>query len=368
MSDALKQTPLFHAHKELGARMAGFAGWEMPLSYAGQIAEHQAVRTRAGMFDVSHMGQVRFRGEGALALLQLLVPGNMAKLEDGQAKYTQLCNDHGGIIDDLIVSRIGEEEYFAVVNAARREGDVDWMQTKARILGFGSVEIVDESERWSMIAVQGPEALKILDQVVGNGKWTETVPFTLHPFMHHGELHLLSRTGYTGEPGAELLCPPDQADYWWSELLEAGVVPCGLAARDSLRLEAGYCLYGTDIDESVSPVEARLSWSIGWEKEEKFIGRTVLEKQKAEKPKRRLMGFQTETRKPLRHGDAVILGGQAVGEITSGGFSPVLNVGIALGYIRADLWKEPEAGIKTRSGVIPARIVRPPFVKTELSK
>lgn len=367
-SSALLTTPLHAAHVQLKARMTGFGGWDMPLSYAGQLIEHQAVRTKVGIFDVSHMGQVRFSGDEALPFLQMLVPANIAALTDGGSKYTQLCNDHGGVIDDLIVSRLRANEYFAVVNASTRVGDVEWMRQKARDLGYGSLRITDESASWAMIAVQGPEALTLLDKLIPARRWSETPAFTLHPFVDHGEIHLLSRTGYTGEIGGELLCPEHLAEQWWETLLDAGAVPCGLAARDSLRLEAGYCLYGNDLDQRTTPVEAGLSWSVGWSKPEKFIGRTMLEKHRKDGPPRRLIGLRTDTRKPLRHGDKVLRAGEEIGEVTSGGYSPVLECGIALAYVRADAAKEPTLDIQSKTATQPATVVKPPFVKTSLSK
>ena len=349
--------------------MTPFGGWDMPLTYEqGQLAEHKIVRTAVGMFDVSHMGQVRFQGEDALAFLQMLVPADIAALKDSGSKYTHLCNEHGGVIDDLIVSRLGPSEYFAVVNASTRVGDVEWMRQKARDLGYTSVKITDESDRWAMIAVQGPQALAVLDAQVPGRKWSETPALTLHPFLNHGEMHLLSRTGYTGEAGAELLCPAHFAEDWWERFLEAGVAPCGLAARDSLRLEAGYCLYGNDLDLKGTPVEAGLSWTIGWTKPERYLGRLILDKQKAEGPRRKLVGLRTETRRPLRHGDKVLLNGAEVGEVTSGGFSPMLECGIALAYVSAEAARAGTLDIQSKTATQPARVVKPPFVKTSLSK
>ena len=369
MTQALRRTPLYSAHLNHHARMVPFAGWEMPVQYeAGQLAEHNAVRTTCGLFDVSHMGQVRIRGAKALAFLQRLVPGDISRLADGKAKYTQLCNEQGGVLDDLIISRLAEDEYFAVVNAATREKDFDWIIQQAKALGFHELEIADESEHWAMIAIQGPQALSILEQCVPYGQWAGTRPFTTHTFAHEGRDHLLSRTGYTGEDGAELLCPVDQAESWWREFLAAGAAPCGLAARDTLRLEAGLCLYGNDLSEETTPVEARLSWSVGWKKEEDFIGRRALEKQKADGPARRLMGLRTASRRPIRQGDKVHNGEAVVGEVTSGGFSPVLQAGIAMAYIDTGALEKNQLEIESRGRCQKAEVVKPPFVKTGLSK
>lgn len=367
-NDPLKRTPLYNAHVKADARLTPFGGWDMPLSYSGQLAEHQAVRKNIGMFDVSHMGQVRFRGPRTLEFLQLLLPNNFAPLKDGYAKYTQLCRETGGVLDDLIVSRLSADEFFAVVNASTREKDVAWINEKAAELGFQDIEITDESEQWAMIAVQGPNALTLMDQLIPGKTWSETPAFTLHEFKGEGQLHYISRTGYTGESGIELLCPTELAETWWDRFLAAQVVPCGLAARDTLRLEAGYCLYGNDLDEETTPIQAGLGWSVSLKKEQVFIGRSVIENQKINGTDRKLIGLQTQTRRPLRHGDEVLLNGQVVGIVTSGGFSPMLNMGIALAYVKTEALDQEGLEIKSRSACQPAKVVKPPFVKTSLSK
>ena len=362
----LHRTPLHQAHIAAGARMTPFGGWDMPLSYEGQLAEHKAVRTGAGIFDVSHMGQVRFTGSQVNEFLQWLVPGDVAALKPHFSRYTQLVNEFGGVEDDLIISRLADREFFAVVNASTREGDVEWMKRKASQGGF-DVQIVDESAEWGMIALQGPEALFMLESLVPPIIWSDTPAFTLHHFDWKGRPHFLSRTGYTGEVGAEILCPADLSEEWWNHLLKGGAKPCGLAARDTLRLEAGYCLYGQDLDQKTSPVEAGLSWSIGWKKKEDFIARACLEKQKADGPARKLIGLRSEGRRPLRHGDQVVSGEQVVGEVTSGGFSPMLECGIALAYVATPYIGQPLA-IRSRGTDLPVTVVKPPFVETSLSK
>ncbi len=363
----LQQTPLIEAHRRAGARLVPFAGWEMPLSYSGQLEEHQAVRERVGIFDVSHMGEVRVRGPQALAFLQHLVPGNVGGLPVGKGRYTQLCNERGGVIDDLIVSRLAEDEFFAVVNASRRDVDMAWIRRQATALGFTDLVITDESVDWAMIAIQGPAALELLEDLLPGTGWCSTAPFTMHPFDHDGRPHLLSRTGYTGESGAELLCPATLAEPWWITLLDAGGVPCGLAARDSLRLEAGYCLYGNDLDEETTPLEAGLGWSVGWKKPERFVGRDVLEKQKAEGAPRRLVGLKNDTRRPLRPGDRVLHDGQPVGDVRSGGFSPGRSCGIALAYVSAAVPADAALEIESRGRTHRVVQTRPPFAKTGLN-
>jgi aminomethyltransferase len=367
-TEPLLKTPLHAEHLAANARMCAFGGWDMPLTYEGQLKEHDAVRNRVGIFDVSHMGQVRFKGAGVLDFLNQLVPGRLDKLTDGFSSYTQLCNDEGGIIDDLIITRVNSTEYFAVVNASTREGDVRWMREVAKRLGTSNVNIVDESSAWGMIAVQGPQAFDLLCRVVpGRVDWANTPAFTLRGFTSDGRPHLLSRTGYTGEVGAELLVPADLAATWWKRLIAEGATPCGLAARDSLRLEAGYCLYGSDLDLTTSPVEAALSWSVDWKKTAKYIGRERLDREKATGAARRLVGVKIETRRPLRHGDKLVnSGGAEVGVVTSGGYSPILNVGIGLAYLSTT--HDGALFVQTRSDLAPATIVKPPFVKTSLSK
>jgi len=364
----LLKTPLHAEHLAANARMCAFGGWDMPLTYEGQLKEHDAVRSRTGIFDVSHMGQVRFRGARALEFLNQLVPGRLDRLTDGYSAYTQLCNDDGGVIDDLIITRISRDEYFAVVNASTREGDVRWMREVAKRLGSTDLNIEDESSAWGMIAVQGPDAFHLLGRVIpGRVDWANTPVFTLRSFQSDGRPHLISRTGYTGEVGAEILCPADLAATWWKRLIAEGAAPCGLAARDSLRLEAGYCLYGSDLDPTTSPVEAGLSWSVDWKKATSYIGRARLDREKATGPSRRLIGVKIETRRPLRHGDKLVnSGGAEVGVVTSGGYSPILNVGIGLGYLSTS--HDGALFVQTRSDLAAVTVVKPPFVKTSLSK
>ncbi len=357
------RTPLFQTHQRLGARMVPFAGWEMPLTFAGQVEEHRAVREAAGLFDVSHMGQILIMGRGAEAFLQELVPGNVAALEPGRSRYTQLCNESGGILDDLIMTRLGGEEFLAVVNAARRAVDLAAIRGRAEA-HEGDVHVVDESPRWAMIAVQGPEALGILEKTLPGTAWRATPPFSFHVLDEGGSTLCISRTGYTGEAGAEILCPGEEAEDWWNRLLAEGAMPCGLAARDSLRLEAGYCLYGQDLDEETTPVEAGLAWSCAWKKPEHWPGREVHERQRSGGPPRRLVGLLSESRRPLRAGDAILTeDGEEAGHVTSGGYSPVLERGIALGYVRPPFLGGDRFQVAGRGKPVPVSKVRPPFVR-----
>jgi aminomethyltransferase len=357
------RTPLFDAHVALGARMVPFGGWEMPLQYEGQLAEHEAVRRRVGLFDVSHMGQVRLTGARVWEFLALLVPGNTGRLADGDSLYTTLCNEQGGVVDDLIVSRLGPAEAFAVINAATTDGDLAWMLDKRDELGFEDVGLFDEREDWAMLAVQGPEALGLLERLVPGTRWSGTKPFTLHVREVDGALLLVSRTGYTGEDGVELLCPPDRAAAWWNRLIEAGAVPCGLAARDSLRLEMGYPLYGQDLDTETSPLEGGIGWTVCFRKPEAFIGRAALERQKAEGAPRVRVGLRFDGRRPMRHGDVVSDGERPIGRVTSGGFSPTAGVGIGLALVERRAAQGKATLFVDKGGrPVEAAVVKPPFV------
>ena len=344
--------------------MTGFGGWDMPVHYGSQVAEHEAVRNAAGMFDVSHMGQVRFLGDRVLHFLAQLVPGNPWRLDDGGSLYTCLCTPGGGVVDDLIITRLTEKEGFTVVNAATREKDVAWMRAQRDALGFQDVEMIDESDHWAMIAVQGPEALGLVEKLIGGQRWRETLAFRMYTMTLKGRPHLVSRTGYTGENGIELLCPAELATEWWNLFLDAGIKPAGLGARDSLRLEMGYCLYGQDLDETISPIEGGIGWSVSFKKQDQFIGREVLERQKQDGAPRKSVGLRIDSRRPLRHGDPVTDGEREIGVVTSGGFSPTLGCGIAMALVdRAAAEGKETLTIVSRGKEIPATVQRPPFVK-----
>lgn len=352
-----RQSPLHQVHVESGARMVPFAGWEMPLSYEGQLAEHDAVRRSAGIFDVSHMGQFEISGPGARAYLQYVLPADVEKLREGKSRYTMLLNKAGGVLDDLIVSRTGPESFFAVVNAATKAGDLAWMRARAH--DFAGVKVRDVSDQWAMIAVQGPDAFEALDRIVPAGfSWRDTPAFTLHSA---GEM-IISRTGYTGEQGGEILCPPSMAPEVWRKLAGAGCVPCGLAARDSLRLEAGYPLYGNDLSEDVNPLEAKLSWVIPWKKEARFIGREALLRIRENGPERLMVPLESSGRKPLRKGDAVLCEGAVAGAVTSGGYSPGLRRGIALALVGAECAEAIQFRVRSGKTEIPCVRTQLPFV------
>ena len=354
------RTPLYDAHLAASARMVEFAGFEMPVQYAGVLEEHAAVRENAGMFDVSHMGEISIDGPGALQTAQRLVTNDLSKCNDGQAQYSALCNERGGVIDDVIVYRFSPERLFICVNASGREKDFDWMRAHA---GDG-VAVKQRSEDWGQIAIQGPDAPRIVDSLCE--------PRVLDvPYYHFREATvagvrgcIVSRTGYTGEDGFEVFVPPAGARKLWDTLLEKRVVPCGLGARDSLRLEVAYRLYGSDMDEQHTPLEAGLGWIVKLDKPGGFVGSDALIRQKQEGLERRLAGFKLTGRGIPRHGYPVVKDGQRVGEVTSGTMSPVLKESIGLAYVPAALAKDGSVfDVEIRGKAVPARVVKTPFVE-----
>jgi aminomethyltransferase len=346
--------------------MVPFAGWEMPLHYGSAIEEHLATRRGCGLFDVSHMGRVAVHGRGATALVQAIVSRDIAGLADGQQAYAVLCNADGGLVDDLIAARLAEDRWLIVVNAATRERDVALMREIARAMRplAAEAELEDQSDRWAMIAVQGPRWKEVCRAVVGAGEWEGLRPFRIVEWEFHHRPLLLSTTGYTGERGAELLCPPEQAEPLWNALVAAGGRPVGLAARDSLRLEMGYLLSGQDFTEADNPFEAGLDWVVDLDKGD-FSGAAALRRIKERGVTRRLVRLLPEGKRIPRHGAKIVDGAAAIGEITSGGWSPMLERPIAMGYVaegRASVGERIEidlGGGKTTA----AEIVRPPFVK-----
>jgi aminomethyltransferase len=308
------------------------------------------------------MGQARLRGARVWEFLALLVPGNTGRLADGGSLYTTLCTESGGVVDDLIVSRLSPTEAFLVINAATAEDDLAWIFDKMDELGFDDVELYDECEDWAMIAVQGPEALALAERLIPGTAWTQTKAFTLHALELDGAAHFVSRTGYTGENGIELLCPPELAQTWWNRLADAGVQPCGLAARDSLRLEMGYPLYGQDLAEDISPLEGGIGWTVSFKKPERFVGRTALEAQKQNGPRRLRVGLRFDNRRPMRHDDNVSDGERIVGRVTSGGFSPTLGVGIGIALVEAAAASRGELFIDKGGKLLEAAVVKLPFV------
>lgn len=335
-TEAVKRTPLFDTHRKLGARLAPFAGFEMPIQYSGIIDEHKAVRSAAGIFDVSHMGEVFVRGPHAAECVQLLVTNDVEKLHDGRAMYTVMCREDGGILDDLLVYRLSGEEYMLVVNAANREKDFEWMVQH----NPSKAELVDASDEIALIAVQGPLAIGIVERAFDISLQDLASYYFRrleHPELAGSGIALVSRTGYTGEPGVELYCDPDKAEWIWDRLMTAGedegLRPAGLGARDTLRVEAGFCLYGNDITEETNPLEAGLGWLVKLEKDD-FIGKAALEEIKRRGTPRKLVGFVMEDRGIPRAGYSIVTqDGDEIGVATSGTQSPILQTGIGLGYV-----------------------------------
>jgi aminomethyltransferase len=357
----LQRTPLHAEHVALGAKLVPFAGFEMPIQYpTGITAEHHAVRRAAGLFDVSHMGEFVVRGERALEFVQRVSTNDASTLEPGQAQYSTLVDDDGKLLDDLLVYRF-PDRWMLVVNGSNREKDLAWVRRFTD--GYG-VELEDASDSIALLALQGPAAQEILASLT---------PLDLDSIRYYrfaeGEVcgvpAVVSRTGYTGEDGFELYVAAADAAALWRRLLEAGephgAVPAGLGCRDSLRLEMGYALYGNDLDEETTPLEAGLGWVVKMEKGE-FTGRDALVRQKEEGVRRRLVGFRLLERGFPRQGYAVVSGGEPVGEVTSGVLSPSLGTGVGMAYVPAALARPgTPIAISIRGVAVPAEVVRPPF-------
>ena len=360
MGDEGRRTPLYEEHLALGARMVDFAGWRMPVQYAGIIDEHTAVRTTAGIFDVSHMGEFRVFGFDAKSALQRIFTNDLDRIDElGTALYTVMCDESGGIIDDLIVYHTGDLEYLIVVNAANRETDWTWMTEHLP----DSVEAADESDRTALIAVQGPHALRIIGELAG-GTWDPPARFAIAEASLDGIPTLIARTGYTGEDGVEVFCHESKAAAIWRLLLSfPEVAPAGLGARDTLRLEMGYPLYGSDMDRETDPITAGLGWVVPKTKTG-FIGAEAIAKVRETGPARKLVGVTVAEGVP-HHGYPVLHGGVEVGKVASGTFSPTLGHGIATAYVPVEL-AAPETTLQIgiRRKVVPAVVTRPPFVKT----
>jgi aminomethyltransferase len=353
---ALRRTPFYEQHEALGAKLVPFAGWEMPVTYEGIREEHSAVRTHVGMFDVSHMGEVEVEGPGALAFLQRTLSNDVAKVAVGGAQYSCLCNDEGGVIDDLFAYRLGGDRYLIVTNASNHETDLAWLGRHSREF---DVSVRDVADRYAMLAVQGPHARSVL---------SAALRIELPPRFHVAAVKvgrrpaLVAGTGYTGEDGVEILLDPEVAAPIWTELLDAGVVPCGLGARDTLRLEVCYPLHGNDLSTARNPIEAGLGWccveSTG------FVGAAAIAAARAEGTAEKLAPFLIEGAGIPRDGNPVLVGGERVGTVSSGTFAPSLERGAGMAYVRADL-AEPgtEVEIDVRGKRRPARIASKPLYR-----
>jgi aminomethyltransferase len=355
----LKRTPLYETHVASGAKLVDFGGWEMPVNYGSQIEEHHAVRRRAGMFDVSHMRVVDVDGAASRDFLRTLVANDVNKLTPGKALYTCMLNDAGGVLDDLIIYWIHTDRYRIVVNAATADKDIAWMQQVAAARKF-NVSLKPRPDL-AMIAVQGPQARAILAQVLPQA--AELIGgLKVFSASFHGEW-FIARTGYTGEDGCEIVLPAAEAPAFWQRLKAAGVAECGLGARDTLRLEAGMNLYGQDMDETVSPLESGLAWTVSFAPPRDFIGRAALQNQQVRGGLRQLVGLKMVDRGVLRahqkvrtaHGD---------GEITSGTFSPTLGCSIALARVPAGVAVGDPVQVDLRGKPVAAQVVKYPFVRS----
>lgn len=358
-----KQTFLHDKHIELGARMVDFAGWDMPVQYSSIIEEHKTVRENVGLFDVSHMGEMIVQGKDALPYLNKLVPQEISKLVDLKAVYCQLTNKNGGIIDDLIIYKLEDNKYLIIANASRIDEDLNWMVRNK--IGF-DVDIINESHNYSLLAVQGPKACDLIRSL-----GVEELP----PFftIKRGELFninlWISRTGYTGEDGVEILVKNEFSEYLWDKLLEAGkefgIKPIGLGARDTLRLEAALHLYGNDLDENTTPVEAGLAWSVAKDKQADYNGKKRILEQIKDGIDKKLIGFRMLDRNIARHGYDVYYNNEKIGQVTSGGISPIRGENIGLAYIKNldNLSVGSTIQIMVREKLHDAEIVKRPFVK-----
>ena len=346
--------------------MTDFGGWEMPVQYQGIKVEHHAVREQAGMFDISHMGKFIFKGQRLREQFQQLVPSDLSRLQPGKAQYTVLLNDRAGIVDDLIfydqgTDASGDEHWIIIVNAATTDKDKSWFLDR---LDLSHATFEDWSNVMVLLAVQGPQAVAQLQAAVQEN--LSEIPLFGHlQGTVLGQPGFLARTGYTGEDGFEVMVEPEVGRSLWQALMQAGVVPCGLGARDTLRLEAALCLYGQDIDDTTTPLEAGLGWLVHLQSKEDFVGRSILEQQKHAGLQRRLVGLQMQGRNIARHGYAVMHQGKPVGQVTSGTLSPTLNAPIALAYVPAELATVGQLlEVEVRGKPYPAEVVKRPFYRS----
>jgi aminomethyltransferase len=362
---SLKKTAFFDIHRNHGAKIVEFAGFEMPVQYSGIIEEHRRVRESVGVFDVSHMGEFEIRGKDALAFVQKVTINDASKLTDGRVQYSAMCYDDGGIVDDLLVYHRGDH-YMFVVNAANISKDFTWLKQHLA----GDLRLIDRSDEISLLAVQGPKSLATLQKLT-------TVDLAGIPYYHflRGKLAgiemVISRTGYTGELGFELYVPADRrtGELLWTAVMKAGeefaIGPVGLGARDTLRLEMGFCLYGHDIDQTTNPLEAGLGWITKVDKGE-FLGRSAIMKVRSDGLRRKLVGFTLNDKAFPRQGYALRTSGREIGTVTSGTFSPSLDQGIGMGYVEIAAAKPgTDISVVIRDREIPARVVQLPFLKKQ---
>jgi aminomethyltransferase len=362
-STTLKETPLFNKHNEMGAKLVDFGGWNMPIHYGSQIDEHHQVRKDAGMFDVCHMTIVDLRGKDVYDYLSRLMANDIAKIADkpGKALYSCMLNNDGGVIDDLIIYAMEPGWARVIVNSATREKDLNWMRSQ---IGDSAVELTERDDL-AMIAIQGPNARELAGKALGDqiAGAEDLKPFNAILKQSGSEAErFVARTGYTGEDGYEIVCPNEQAAQLWQQLADAGVKPCGLGARDTLRLEAGMNLYGSDMDETQSPLESGLGWTIDLSNEKRqFNGRSALESQKAAGLKYKFVGLVLEGKGVLRAHQKVIVDGAGEGELTSGTFSPTMQK--AIGFARVPVETAERCKVAIRNKELDAKVVKLPFVR-----
>lgn len=365
MSTPLRRTPFYDEHRANGAKLVAFHGWEMPLQHApGIVAEHEAVRTAAGLFDVSHMARFVASGEGAVAFVDRLITNDLAKLSAGRLLYTAMCREDGGVLDDVTVYKF-DPDVLVVVNAGNRERIWDWMQARAAEWKGTPFSLSDKSADYAQLALQGPRAQAMLAPLAGSD--LDAIPYYGHSVLtlNGAKGVLVSRNGYTGEDGFEIYVPVADGPALFRALVErgraAGLLPAGLGCRDTLRLEMAYCLYGNELDLDVNPLEARLAWVVKLKKPS-FIGREALASIKQAGPRRALAGFRVAGNRFPRKDQALILDGQAVGRVTSGGFSPSLKAGIGLGFVPPELAAPgSKFSVDVRGEAVPAEAVSLPF-------
>lgn len=360
----VKETYLHEKHVNLGAKMVDFAGWHMPVQYSSIIEEHKTVRENVGLFDVSHMGEVFVSGKDATAFLNKIVPQDIKKLDYEKAVYCQLPNKNGGLIDDLIIYKLGIESYLVICNASRIDEDLNWIVRNKRGM---NVKIDNQSHNYSLLAIQGPRAIDVMKKMgynISNQK-----SFTIKPAIISGIKLLASRTGYTGEDGFELLVENEYSEYLWDKILEEGkefgIKPIGLGARDTLRLEAALHLYGNDLDEKTTPVEAGLSWSIPKDKAENYNGKEIIMNQLSNGVSKKLVGLEMLDKNIARHGYEVYYNGEKVGHITSGCVSPSTGKNIALAYVKnlSEICIGTTIQVMIREKLHDAKIVKRPFIE-----
>lgn len=366
----LKRTALYEEHKKLGGKLVPFSGWEMPLQYTSIIEEHLNVRNKIGLFDVSHMGEVFISGKDSLILLQKLVPQDISKLIDGKAVYSQLTNEHGGIIDDLIIYKLPNKNekpyYLLIVNASTIEKDFEWIKAAAEKFNF-NVNIENKSDKYSIIAVQGELSENLIKDLEFNNEEIPERFFAKEISCKYGNI-ILSRTGYTGEDGFEIILPNENSVELWNDLIKKGqkyeIKPIGLAARDTLRLEASMHLYGQDMDDEITPIEASLGWSVPKDKKEDYFGKEVIMEQLLNKTHQKiLIGFKMIEKAIPRHDYEIYINNELAGKVTSGGIAPYLGLNLGMGYIskKFPYLSGNKIQIKIRNKMYDAEIIKRPF-------